>query len=124
MRSSARGCFRAGTAKRHRHPLLTPLSASITRVSVSFSVSLQKKYLCVARDPSQQSLMARRGHAALVTMVAMVVVAGMRAESSVEALKNKQLYSDAMYGDSAAVADLLARGAKPDGYAYEVSQKM
>ena len=124
MRSSARGCFRAGTAKRHRHPLLTPLSASITRVSVSFSVSLQKKYLCVARDPSQHSLMARRGHAALVTMVAMVVVAGMRAESSVEALKNKQLYSDAMYGDSAAVADLLARGAKPDGYAYEVSQKM
>ena len=58
------------------------------------------------------------------TMVAMVVVAGIRAESSVEALKNKQLYSDAMYGDSAAVADLLARGAKPDGYAYEVSQKM
>ena len=78
----------------------------------------------VARDPSQHSLMERRGHAALVTMVAMVVVAGMRAESSVEALKNKQLYSDAMYGDSAAVADLLARGAKPDGYAYEVSQKM
>ena len=68
--------------------------------------------------------MARRCHAALVTMVAVVIVAGMRAESSVEALKNKQLYSDAMYGDTAAVAYLLARGAKPDGYAYEVSQKM
>ena len=47
---------------------------------VSFSVSLQKinkKKLVVAqaRDPSQHSLMERRGHAALVTMVAMVVVA-------------------------------------------------
>ena len=93
---------------------------------VSFSVSLQKinkKKLGWHAIPPN-SLMERRGHAALVTMVAMVVVAGIRAESSVEALKNKQLYSDAMYGDSAAVADLLARGAKPDGYAYEVSQKM
>ena len=83
---------------------------------VSFSVSLQKinkKKLVVARDPSQHSLMERRGHAALVTMVAMVVVAGIRAESSVEALKNKQLYSDAMYGDSAAVACLLYTSPSP-----------
>ena len=57
MRSSARGCFRAVTAKRHRHPLLTPLSASLTPVSVSFSVSLLKKntYVCHAIPPSTHS---------------------------------------------------------------------
>ena len=57
MRSSARGCFRAVTAKRHRHPLLTPLSASIPPVSVSFSVSLLKKntYVCHAIPPSTHS---------------------------------------------------------------------